>query len=74
MLEFGRRIPGCRGSSAAYLRTQCLALPAAVRRDGTAARLGRAPLDVLLGFAGLKRTSVTLPDGRRIDLSEDASW
>ena len=71
LLEFGRRIPGCDGASDAYLRSQCLSLPAAVRSDGAAARLGPAPLDVLLGFSGLKRACVTLPDGSGLDLSEE---
>ena len=72
--ETGRRIPGCDGSSPGYLRTQCLSLPAAVRGDGGAARLGRAPLDVLLVFSGLKRAAVTLPDGRKLELAEDTTW
>jgi hypothetical protein len=69
--ETARRIPGCEGSSAEYVRAQCLSLPAAVRADGAEARLGRPPLDILLGFSGLKRASVTLPDGRALTLSEE---
>lgn len=69
--EFGRRVPGCEGSTGEYLRAQCLSLPAAVRADGAAARLGRPPLDVLLGFSGLKRASVLLPDGRALSLAEE---
>jgi hypothetical protein len=45
-----------------------------VRADGGAARLGRAPLDVLLVFSGLKRAAVTLPDGRGLALAEDTTW
>jgi hypothetical protein len=74
LAETGRRIPGCDGSSPGYLRTRCLSLPAAVRADGGAARLGRAPLDVLLVFSGLKRAAVTLPDGRGLTLAEDTTW
>ena len=71
LTEFGRRVPGCEGSSAAYLRTRLLSLPAAVAPDGSAARLGHAPLDVLLGLSGLKRAAVAFPDGRRLVLSGD---
>jgi len=64
--EFARRLPGCERASARYLRRQCLAGQAVVtiapaRVD---ARLGRAPLDVLLRLSGLHRAEVTLPDGR----------
>jgi hypothetical protein len=72
--EFGRGVPGCDGSSPAYLRARCLSQAAAVSPDGTTARLGRAPLDVLLGLAGLKRASITFPDARRLVLSEEAAW
>lgn len=71
LAEFGRRVPGCEGSSPAYLRTRLLSLPAAVASDGSAARLGHAPLDVLLGLSGLKRATVAFPDGRRLVLSGD---
>jgi len=71
LAECGRRIPGCDGSSPRYLRTQCLALPAAVNAQATLARLGRPPLDVLLGFSGLKRATAILPDGRSIRLIEE---
>lgn len=71
LAELARRIPGCEGSSAAYLRTRCLALPAAVRDDGSAARLGRAPLDVLLVLSGLKRARIERPDGSVLALSEE---
>jgi len=67
---FGRSVPGCQGSSPGYLRTRLLSMPASVSGDGTSARLGRAPFDVLLGLSGLTRASVTLPDGRRLALSE----
>ena len=71
LIDFGGRVPGCDGSSAAYLRRECLSLHASVDATGTAARLGRAPLDVLLVFSGLKRTSVIRPDGLRLTLSEE---
>jgi hypothetical protein len=70
LFECGRRIPGCDGASPAYLRAQCLSFPAAVARDGSAARLGRPPLDVLLRLSGLKRGRVTLPGGPTIVLAE----
>lgn len=69
--ETARCIPGCEGSTAAYVRAQLLTMPAAVRADGAEARLGRPPLDVLLRFSGLKRASVTRPDGRSLSLSEE---
>lgn len=64
--EFARRMPGCEGATARYLRRQCLAGGAAVTiHDGRVdARLGRAPLDVLLRLSGLHRVEVALPDGR----------
>lgn len=74
LVETGRRIPGCDGSTAAYLRTRCLSLPASLRADGGAARLGRAPLDVLLVFSGLKRAELRLPCGRMLVLREEAAW
>lgn len=74
LAEAGRRIPGCEGSTPAYLRTQCLSLTAAVRADGGAARLGRAPLDVLIVFSGLKRAELRLPGGRTLVLCEEGAW
>jgi hypothetical protein len=68
-----RRIPGCYGSTGGYLRMQCLSMPAAVHQDGSAARLGRAPLDVLLRLSGLTRTEVLLPDGRHLALREEST-
>lgn len=71
--ELGRRVPGLDGSSPAYLRRECLALTARVRADGGLALVGRPPLDVLLRFSGLKRTTVAMPDGRRLEFVEDLS-
>jgi hypothetical protein len=68
--QFGNCVPGCSGSSAEYLRRQCLSFGAS-SGEGTAARLGRAPLDILLVFSGLKRASLVLPDGRPLVLAEE---
>lgn len=68
---FADRVPGCEGSSAAYVQSQLLSLPASVSADGSQARLGRPPLDVLLTFSGLKRASVELPHGRLLSLSAE---
>jgi len=70
LIECGRRIPGCDGASFSYLRAQCLSFPAVVASDGSSARLGRPPLDVLLMLSGLRRAQVTLPDGRMLALAE----
>jgi hypothetical protein len=66
--ELAARLPGCDGSSPRYLRAQCLTLPAglAFAADRIEARLGRAPLDVLLTLSSFKRSSVPLPDGRTL--------
>jgi hypothetical protein len=69
--EFAARVPGCDGSTARYLRTQCLAMSAAVSADGTHVRLGRAPLDLLLVLSGLKRADLMMPDGRRLVVGEE---
>jgi hypothetical protein len=68
---FSRSVPGCDGATAAYLRSQLLSMPAAVNIEGTAGRLGPAPLDILLAMSGLNRAEVTLPDGRRLVVSRD---
>lgn len=66
---FADRVPGCDGSTPGYVRRQLLSLHAGISSDGTQARLGRPPLDVLLVFSGLKRASVTLPHSRTLSLS-----
>jgi hypothetical protein len=69
--DFAASVPGCAGSTPTYVRRRLLAMPASVSGDGLQARLGRAPLDVLLSMAGLKRGEVSLPDGRRIVIAPD---
>jgi hypothetical protein len=64
-------VRGCERSSATYLRTRLLSMPASVSGDGNTVRLGRAPLDVLLQMSGLTRATVVLPDGRTLVLTED---
>jgi len=63
-------VVGGAGSSADYIRKQYLTLHASVSitEVQVAVRLGRAPLDVMLVLAGLKRADVTLPDGRSLVL------
>lgn len=73
--EFAARLPGCSESGPGHLRSQCLHLGAGVATGAghVTAHLGRAPLDVLLMLAGLKRSSVTLPDGRMLALQPDSA-
>ena len=58
-------MPGLAGSTPAFLRAQALRMTVAIRVGAggtpTLARLGRAPLDVLLVLAGVKRASIELP-------------
>ena len=57
----GQRVPGCRGSSAAYLRDNLLAVRAAIVANAEDAPvqivLSRAPLHVLAMLAGLTRST-----------------
>jgi len=71
--EFASRLPGCRESSPAYLRSQCLSMSAHVTLDDACigVRLGRAPLDVLLTLAGINRGTTVLPDGRALRIETD---
>ncbi|MBP1202429.1 hypothetical protein JOD97_000443 [Duganella sp. 1411] len=71
--EFAARLPGCDEASPDHLRSQCLSQGAdVVIGDGhIAVHPGRAPLDVLLTLAGLKRASVVLPDGRTLALQPE---
>jgi hypothetical protein len=73
LVEFASRVPGLAGSSPRYLRRMALSLGATVEREAgvTRARLGRAPLDVLLVIAGCKRGVVELPGGVAVELLED---
>jgi hypothetical protein len=68
--EFALRIPGLAGASPAYLRRNVLALPATVERRGErcVARLGRAPLDILLVLAGAKSGRIALPGAAVLEL------
>jgi hypothetical protein len=66
--EFSSRLPGCGDASAAYLRSQCLTMPAMVTVGAARidVKLGCPPLDVLLTLAGAKRSTTALPDGRAL--------
>jgi len=66
--ELSSRLPGCGDASAAYLRRECLTMPAGVSIGPTRIEVGvgRPPLDVLLTLAGVKRSSTVLPDGRTL--------
>ena len=72
MHEFARRLPGCEGASADWLRTNVLSFGAHVTMHaGTVqAVVGRPPLDVLLVLGGWKRTQCRLADGRVLTLRE----
>jgi len=71
--EFASRLPGCRESSPAYLRSQCLSMSASVALDsaGITVRLGRAPLDVLLTLVGVNRGTIVFPDGRALRIEAE---
>jgi hypothetical protein len=69
LTDLAGRIPGLDGSTARYVRRQVLSPYATISPDGTEARLGRPPLDVLLILSGLKRACVVLPHGRTLTLS-----
>ncbi|MFB9240310.1 hypothetical protein IV454_24025 [Massilia antarctica] len=73
--EFAARLPGCDEASPGHLRSQCLSQGADVAiGDGhITVHAGRAPLDVLLTLAGLKRTKVVLPDGRILALQPESA-
>ncbi len=71
--EFASRLPGCRESSPAYLRSQCLSMSAHVTLDDAeiGVRLGRTPLDVLLTLTGVNRGTTVLPDGRSLRIETE---
>jgi hypothetical protein len=73
--DCARALPGLNGSSRSFLRSQALALSARLQAgEGAAdsvASLGRAPLDVLLVLAGMKRIRVELPGVAAIRCVED---
>jgi hypothetical protein len=82
--DLARALPGLASSTPNFIRSQALALHATVvapplpAEDDLASppspcvvRLGRAPLDVLLVLAGVKRQSIALPGAPTIMLQED---
>ena len=57
---FAGRLPGFVGSGFAHLHANFLSLTASVERSDTqtTVRLGRPPLDLILGLAGLHRRAI----------------
>jgi hypothetical protein len=71
LVHFARSVPGCQDSTPMYLRTNLLSMPATVLADGTVVQIGRPPLDILLGFSGLRRGTLSLPNGRQLRLVDE---
>jgi hypothetical protein len=73
--RFARRLPGFGDASAPFLWANALGVSATLERGprGWSARLGRAPLDVLLSLAKVAEGAVEAPSGVRIDLARTPS-
>lgn len=81
LADCGRALPGLGGSTPAFLRRQALDLPARLHiadddhaeaaHTDSQVRLGRAPLDVLLVLAGVRRCRIALPGVPAIRCTEE---